>query len=57
MRLSLLANGHIDEEYLLLEDANDLLLWYEEMGRTIPRSKWAAESIMAVAQAANEAVF
>jgi hypothetical protein len=42
---------------VLLEDASDLADFLEYAGRTIPRAKWAVESIQAAAAAANEALF
>jgi hypothetical protein len=41
----------------LLEDANDLLDFFEVTGRTIPRTKWAIESIAAVQRRNLEAMF
>jgi hypothetical protein len=43
--------------FVLLEDANDLADMLEAIGRSVPRTKWAAESIAAVRRAANEALF
>jgi hypothetical protein len=42
---------------VLLEDANDLVDFLEATARTIPRTKWAAESIAAVQRANLEAMF
>jgi hypothetical protein len=42
---------------ILLEDANDLVDFLEFAGRTIPRHKWAVESIAAVQRAALEGMF
>jgi hypothetical protein len=42
---------------ILLEDAIDLCDFLEQIGRTIPRSKWAVESMLAVSQKANDAMF
>lgn len=55
MRLTLLANGHRDP--IPLADAYDLCQFYEATGRTIPRTKWAEESIAAATEAQNEAIF
>jgi hypothetical protein len=41
----------------LLEDANDLLDFLEANGRTIPRTKWAAESINAAQRRQLEGIF
>lgn len=57
MKLTLLANDHFDDDVILLEDVNDLLEWYEVMGRTVLRSRWASESIQAASRATNEAQF
>jgi hypothetical protein len=43
--------------FVLLEDANDLADFLEATRRTVPRARWAVESIRAVAIAANEAIF
>ena len=51
-----MANGPFPP-LILLEDANDLLDFFETTGRTIPRSRWAVESIAAVQRAQNEASF
>jgi hypothetical protein len=42
---------------ILLEDANDLVDFLEATGRTIPRGKWAAESIEAAQRKSLEALF
>lgn len=54
MKLTLLANGCDD---VLLEDAHDLIDFLEATGRTIPRHKWAEESIRAIAARKNEGIF
>jgi hypothetical protein len=51
-----MSNGSLPP-LLLLEDANDLVDFLEYSGRTIPRTKWAAESIAAVQRKALEAMF
>ena len=55
-KLTLLANGSLPP-LILLEDANDLLDFFEATGRTIPRTKWAIESIAAVQRRNLEAMF
>jgi hypothetical protein len=45
-RLSLMAQGTLPD-LILLEDANDLVGFIEFSKRTIPRSRWAEESIAA----------
>lgn len=55
-KLTLLANSSLPPR-ILLEDANDLLLFFELTGRTIPRSKWAIESIAAAAARKLEGMF
>jgi hypothetical protein len=42
---------------VLLEDANDLVDFLEAAGRTIPRTKWADESIAAAQRANLEGMF
>jgi hypothetical protein len=42
---------------ILLEDAIDLVDFYEATGKTIPRTKWAVESIAAVQRRNLEAIF
>jgi hypothetical protein len=42
---------------ILLEDAIDLCDFFEAMKRTIPRSRWAVESIAAAQRANLEAMF
>lgn len=39
---------------ILLEDANDLVDFLEATGRTIPREKWAVESMAAAQSEAME---
>jgi hypothetical protein len=51
-----MANGALPD-LILLEDAIDLCDFLEATGRTIPRSKWAVESIAAVQRANLEAMF
>jgi hypothetical protein len=51
-----MANGTLPD-LILLEDAIDLCDFLEATGRTIPRSKWAAESIAAVQRSNLEAMF
>jgi hypothetical protein len=51
-----MAQGGLPQ-WILLEDANDLADFLEATWRTVPRGKWAVESIQAAAAAANEAVF
>jgi hypothetical protein len=43
--------------FVLLEDASDLADFLEATERTVPRTRWAVESIQAAAAAANEALF
>ncbi len=43
--------------WILLEDAQDLVDFLEATERTIPRTKWAVESIAAATRVANEAMF
>jgi len=43
-RLTLLAQGTIPD-LILLEDANDLVLFLEATGRTVPRRRWCEEAI------------
>jgi hypothetical protein len=43
--------------WILLEDANDLVSFLEATDRTVPRAKWAVESMLATQRAANEAMF
>jgi hypothetical protein len=51
-----MAGGTLPETgFMILEDAIDLCDFLEATGRTIPRHKWAAESIMAYNQAQMEA--
>jgi hypothetical protein len=38
-------------DLILLEDANDLVDFFELTGQTIPRTRWAEESIAAVMDA------
>lgn len=54
--MTLLANAPLPP-LILLEDANDLLDYYEITGRTIPRTKWAVESIAALERRSNESLF
>jgi hypothetical protein len=42
---------------ILLEDANDLLDFFEVTGRTISRTKWAVESIAAKQRKSLEGLF
>ncbi len=44
-------------DLVLYEDANDLVDFLEFAGRTIPRHKWAVESIAAGQRAALEGMF
>lgn len=55
MKLTLLANGIRGP--ITWEDALDLCDFLEATGRTIPRTKWAIESIAAASAAANESMF
>ena len=55
-RLTLMANSRLPSP-ILLEDAIDLCDFLEATKRTIPRSKWAVESIAAVEKANLEAMF
>jgi hypothetical protein len=55
-RLSLMAQGALPG-WILLEDANDLLGFLEFSKRTIPRSRWADESIAAQAADQVEGLF
>jgi hypothetical protein len=41
----------------LLEDAVDLVDFYEATNRTIPRTRWAVESIDAIQRRNLEAIF
>jgi hypothetical protein len=43
-RLTLLAQGRLPDQ-ILLEDANDLALFLEATGRTVPRFRWCEEAI------------
>jgi hypothetical protein len=43
--------------FVLLEDAIDLCDFLEATKRTIPRARWAVESMAAVARASNESLF
>lgn len=51
-----MANGPLPDP-ILLEDAIDLCDFFEATRRTIPRAKWAVESIAAVQKANLEAMF
>lgn len=42
---------------ILQEDADDLLDFYEFTGRTIPRAKWAIESIRAAQRQQHQSMF
>jgi hypothetical protein len=44
-------------DLVLLEDANDLCLFFEATARTVLRQQWAEESIAAVQEAQIEAMF
>lgn len=55
-RLSVLANGS-SPPLMLLEDVVDLCRFYEYTERTIPRHKWAVESIAAVQQHMMDRMF
>jgi hypothetical protein len=43
--------------WVLLEDAQDLVDFLEATERTIPRTRWAVESIAAAMRVAHEAMF
>jgi hypothetical protein len=45
------------DNWILLEDANDLCDFLEACGRTVPRSKWADEAIAAATAGAMEGLF
>jgi hypothetical protein len=51
-----MANSQLPSP-ILLEDAIDLCDFFEATRRTIPRSKWADESIAAIQKANHEAIF
>jgi hypothetical protein len=51
-----MANGPLPSP-ILLEDAIDLCDFFEATKRTIPRSRWAVESIAAVQRANLETMF
>ena len=51
-----MANGALPS-LILLEDAIDLCDFLEATKRTIPRSRWAVESIAAAQKANFEAMF
>ena len=55
-RLTLLAQGPMPE-YVLLEDVYDLTDFLEATGRTIPRTKWADESIAALSAQEVDGLF
>jgi hypothetical protein len=54
--LTFLAQGPLPD-FILLEDAHDLLDFLEVTRRTIPRTKWAVESIEFANMLALEATF
>jgi hypothetical protein len=54
--LTLLAQGTLPD-FLLVEDANDLIDFLEYSRRTIPRTRWATESVNALNRMAIESVF
>jgi hypothetical protein len=51
-----MANSRLPSP-ILLEDAIDLCDFFEATKRTVPRSKWAVESIAAVEKANLETMF
>jgi hypothetical protein len=55
-RLTLLAQGPIPD-FVLVEDANDLVDFLEFAKRTIPRTIWADESIAAHRISQIEGIF
>lgn len=56
MKLTLLANGPLPD-LILQEDVFDLCDFLEATCRTIPRGKWAEESIAIAAARGNEGMF
>jgi len=54
--LTLLAQG-TQPDFLLLEDANDLVDFLEVTRRTIPRTSWAEEAIAVVQRDQLEGMF
>jgi hypothetical protein len=55
-RLTLLAQGNIPD-FMLLEDANDLVDFLEATRRTVPRRLWADEVIAAARANQLEGLF